>query len=223
MGVFHNAIGGVMRMARVSRILSNSGIYHIIIRGVDRQDIFLDDIDRKKFLKELKNGMDEYKYEVYAYCLMNNHIHLLIKDNEGKISKMIQSISIKYVSYFNKKYERAGHLFQNRFVSKCIETEGSLLRVQKYIHQNPQIAGIAKTDKYVWSSYKEYVTKPVICNTSVILSVWGDKDLNGFAEYTLDVSRYNLKEYSEIEDIHKINDDEAVRIIKYEMRDRRFV
>ena len=210
-------------MARVSRILSNSGIYHIIIRGVDRQDIFLDDIDRKKFLKELKNGMDEYKYEVYAYCLMNNHIHLLIKDNEGKISKMIQSISIKYVSYFNKKYERAGHLFQNRFVSKCIETEGSLLRVQKYIHQNPQIAGIAKTDKYVWSSYKEYVTKPVICNTSVILSVWGDKDLNGFAEYTLDVSRYNLKEYSEIEDIHKINDDEAVRIIKYEMRDRRFV
>lgn len=207
-------------MARTARLQSLSGIYHIIIRGINKQDIFLDNIDKRKFLKELEKNKKIYEYDLLAYCLMDNHVHLLLNDNNCKLSKLMQSLTISYVSYFNKKYERVGHLFQNRFVSKCVNDERYLLVVQKYIHQNPEIAGIDKTNKYKWSSYNEYVTKPKICDTKFILDIFGSDAGLSFENYTLDNSKRNVKIINEIEAKNNINDNEAIEIIKENLRYR---
>lgn len=204
-------------MPRTKRNLSYTGIYHIIIRGINRENIFLDNSDKRKFLKEIKRTKEMYKYEILAYCLMNNHVHLLVKDDNQKISRIMQSINISYAKYFNLKYERVGHVFQNRFFSKSVETEKYLLTVQRYIHQNPEIANIQKTERYVWSSYKEYITGEKLCNTKLILDFFKEKgkdEMKEFEKFTLNISENNKKNMLEMEGILKLNDDEAVEMIK---------
>lgn len=200
-------------MARLPRQLSYTDTYHIIIRGINRENIFLDNQDRKKFLKILEDIKEEYHYEIYAFCLMDNHVHLLLKDNNKKLSKIMQSLTIRYSMYFNKKYERVGHLFQNRFISKCVETEKYLLTVQKYIHQNPEIARISKTERYLWSSITEYIKTAKICNTQFILRLFSTPSLKNFLEFTLTQNK-DLKEFTEIDGTSYLTDEEAIRIIK---------
>ena len=108
---------------------------------------------------------------------MDNHVHLIIYDKDAKISKIMQSIEIRYVSYFNLKYDRVGHLFQDRFHSKRIGDREYLKLACRYIHQNPAKAGISKTEKYKWSSYKEYIKTPEIINNKLLLLVFS-KDEN---------------------------------------------
>ena len=164
-------------MPRIARMYSELKVYHIIIRGIDKQDIFLDTYDKDKFLKIIRDTKEKYNYEVYAYCLMDNHVHLIIYDKDEKISKIMQSIEIRYVSYFNLKYDRVGHLFQDRFHSKRIGDREYLKLACRYIHQNPAKAGIAKTEEYKWSSYKEYIKTPEIINNKLLLLVFS-KDEN---------------------------------------------
>ena len=159
-------------MPRIARMYSELKVYHIIIRGIDKQDIFLDTYDKDKFLKIIGDTKEKYNYEVYAYCLMDNHVHLIIYDKDEKISKIKQSIEIRYVSYFNLKYDRVGHLFQDRFHSKRIGDREYLKLACRYIHQNPAKAGIAKTEEYKWSSYKEYIKTPEIINNKLLLLVF---------------------------------------------------
>lgn len=207
----------MLNLPRTKRNLSYTGIYHIIIRGINRENIFLDNSDKRKFLKEIKRTKEMYKYEILAYCLMNNHVHLLVKDDNQKISRIMQSINISYAKYFNLKYERVGHVFQNRFFSKSVETEKYLLTVQRYIHQNPEIANIQKTERYVWSSYKEYITEEKLCNTKLILDFFKEKgkdEMKKFEKFTLNISENNKKDMLEMEGILKLNDDEAVEMIK---------
>ena len=147
----------VVFLPRIARTYSEVKVYHITIRGIDKQNIFLDEYDKNKFISILKETKEKYNYEIYAYCLMDNHVHLVIYDKEQKISKIMQSIEISYVFYFNMKYDRIGHLFQDRFFSKKVEDREYLKMVCRYIHQNPLKAGIGKTEKYRWSSYKEYI------------------------------------------------------------------
>lgn len=146
-------------MPRISRQKSTTKVYHVILRGNAKQDIFLDKQDFGKFLKEICNTKEKYQYELYAYCLMTNHVHLILHDKNDNLSKVLQSLTISYSSYWNKKYERVGHLFQNRFLSKNVETAEYLKNLCRYIHQNPVRAGIADIDKYPWSSYQEYTKK----------------------------------------------------------------
>ncbi|NMD72658.1 transposase, partial [Bacillus sp. DNRA2] len=101
-------------MPRKARKRSSSGVYHIMLRGINRQTIFEDDEDRRKFLETLKKYRDISKYELYGYCLMDNHVHLLMKESEETISDAIKRISSSYVHWYNMKYERCGHLFQDR-------------------------------------------------------------------------------------------------------------
>ena len=131
-------------MPRSPRIKAFSKVYHVILRGNSKQDIFLDEQDYKKFKKEIYNTKEKYQYELYSYCLMTNHIHLIIYDKNEKLSKLMQSLAVSYSSYWNKKYERVGHLFQNRFISKEVESAEYLKNLCRYIHQNPYKAGISK-------------------------------------------------------------------------------
>jgi putative transposase len=129
-------------MARKERKKSRSGIYHIMLRGINRQTIFEDEEDKRKFLETLKKYKDVSKYQLYSYCLMDNHVHLLIREMDETIAEAIKRISSSYVYWYNLKYERVGHLFQERFKSERVESEVYFLTVLRYIHQNPLKAGL---------------------------------------------------------------------------------
>ena len=145
-------------MPRQARQQSQSGIYHLILRGVNKQVIFEDDEDREKFLWCCRYYKEISQYKVYGYCLMNNHIHLLIKEDKEPISKIMKRIGVSYVSWFNHKYDRCGHLFQDRFKSETVDSDEYLLTLLRYIHQNPMKSGeVKKIAAYPWSSYKEYL------------------------------------------------------------------
>jgi REP element-mobilizing transposase RayT len=145
-------------MPRKARIKEEFSTYHVIIRGNERKNIFISDDDRVRFLDTLKRMKDKYNYKLEAYCMMDNHVHLLINDNGNDISKILKSINISYVYYFNSIYKRVGHLFQDRFKSERVDNENYLLNVSAYIHNNPVKAGIVDSpEKYKWSSYNNYI------------------------------------------------------------------
>ena len=159
-------------MARKARIKSETGIYHIMLRGINKQDIFLDDEDYRKFLKTLNDCKKKSHFELYAYCLMSNHIHLLLKENENDISTIIKQIACSYVYWFNRKYERVGHLFQDRFRSEPVDNDEYFLTVLRYIHQNPVKAKIAaQCDDYLYSSYKLYFIDTVLIDKEFTFSI----------------------------------------------------
>jgi len=145
-------------MPRQSRAHSISKVYHIMMRGNEKKNIFLDNEDRDKFLNILFDKKLTSEYKLYAYCFMSNHVHLLMKESKEEIALCMKRINISYALYFNKKYSRIGHLFQDRFKSECVDNIQYLLSVIRYIHNNPVKAGI--TDKpmdYPWSSYSAYI------------------------------------------------------------------
>jgi putative transposase len=125
-------------MPRVARGRSSSGIYHIMLRGINRQIIFEDEEDKTRFLETLRKYKDISKYQLYVYCLMDNHIHLLVKESGETISEAIKRISSSYVYWYNTKYERCGHLFQDRFKSEIVENTTYFFTVLRYIYTKTQ-------------------------------------------------------------------------------------
>ena len=210
-------------MTRQRRKISNSKVYHVIVKGIDDQDIFYDDQDRRFFLKQILNLKKEINYDVYSYCLMTNHIHMVIKSEAKVLSKIMQSLMIRYVYYFNSRYERSGTLVQNRFKSKCVENQKYFLEVCRYIHRNPEKAGMAKTQNYKWSSYQEYLGEEKIINKKVLLHYFNN-DISEFVKYTTNLKLddvENLYDYAEYEIRNRLLDEEVIQIImkKFEIFD----
>jgi REP element-mobilizing transposase RayT len=144
-------------MPRQARKMSGSSIYHIMIRGNERRKIFLDDEDRARFIDTLQIKIEASKGKLFAFCLMDNHVHILVGEGNETIANIMKRINVSYVIYFNKKYNRIGHLFQDRFKSEVIEDDSYLLEAIRYIHNNPVKAGIiSRAADYPWSSYKLY-------------------------------------------------------------------
>ncbi|RCX17884.1 REP element-mobilizing transposase RayT [Anaerobacterium chartisolvens] len=144
-------------MPRLAREKSNSGIYHIILRGRTGRAIFRDDEDNLMFLKKLGRCGRELKVQIYAWCLMIDHLHLLIKRGEEELSDTMKRLAVSYAGHYNRKYKSMGHVFYGRYQSENIETDEYLLTVARYIHQNPVNAGIASTpSEWKWSSCGEY-------------------------------------------------------------------
>ena len=106
-------------MPRQERKKSKTGIYHVMLRGINQQTIFEDEEDNQRFLQTLKDYQEKSGYIIYAYCLMGNHIHLLMKEGEEDIGLAFKRIGVSYVYWYNWKYERRGHLFQGRFKSEA--------------------------------------------------------------------------------------------------------
>jgi putative transposase len=144
-------------MARKPRIEFEGAFYHVIIRGNQRQTIFRDEADRWKFLKILSHYRDECGFLIYAYVLMNNHVHLLVETKEIPLSKIFQGINQSYTMYFNKKYALVGHLLQGRYKAILCDKDEYLLTLIKYLHSNPVRAGMVKMPgDYRWSSHRDY-------------------------------------------------------------------
>ena len=196
---------------RAQRKKSNTNVYHVIIRGINRQDIFLDNQDFRKFLKEVKRTKELYKYKVYAYALMPNHVHFIIHDTMENLSTIMQSLNVSYSYYFNQKYERIGHLFENRFKSKNIEDVSYLKNVIRYIHKNPENAGI--TNNYPWVSYYEYVeNKDEITDKNFIMKLF-DYNISNFKIFHENYNK-NQDLGNSYELISKIEDEEAIKLMK---------
>ena len=159
-------------MPRQSRKKSESGIYHIMLRGINKQQIFFDAQDYKKFIQILIDCKEISKFELYAYCLMDNHIHLLMKENEECISDIMKRIGCKFVYWYNAKYHRVGHLFQDRFRSEPVETDEYFLSVLRYIHNNPVKANMVREcSQYEYSSYNWYYERGMLVDKTFALSL----------------------------------------------------
>ena len=145
-------------MPRQARRKSSSGIYHIMLRGINQQQIFEDSEDFNKFLQVLKDSKAISEFKIFAYCLMGNHIHLLIQEQKEPIEQIMKRLATRFVYWYNIKYQRVGHLFQDRFKSEPVENDSYFLTVLRYIHQNPIKAGLCKKlENYEYSSYNEFL------------------------------------------------------------------
>lgn len=170
-------------MARPLREISSTGIYHVMLRGINRQIIFEQPNDYRKFIDQLYlmvSPSDEFGRSmpslcrIYAYCLMPNHVHMIIQEKSENLSIIIQRIATAYALYYNKKYERCGHLFQDRFKSEPVNDEAYFVTLLRYVHQNPVAGGLCKrVVDYEWSSWREYIgggiNIPRICSVSTVL------------------------------------------------------
>lgn len=199
-------------MSRPLRTFSNSKIYHIILKGINNQDIFLYDSDKVFFLNQLLFTKNQFNYQIYSYCLMDNHIHLVIRIEDEFLSKAMQSLSIRYSQYFNYKYERTGPFFQNRFKSKNVENLKYFLEVCRYIHRNPEKAKMSKTEDYDWSSYKEYIGNSKIIDKKTLMYYF-DNNINNFIKYTISSTDNDINNFSEFEMIEKLTDEQLKNII----------
>lgn len=157
---------------RKARKRSKSGFYHTMIRGVNRQNIFYDDADHYYFKKLMKKFGKKYKIRYHAYVLMDNHVHLLFDDPFDQLSAFMQVLCSVYARYFNRKYDRTGHLFGDRFASETVENNGYLVICCRYILQNPQKAGICRACDYRWSSYRCYRQNQRLISTKLMLSLF---------------------------------------------------
>lgn len=165
-------------MPRRAREKSSTGIYHIMSRGIDKRNIFLTEEDYSVFLNCVKRAKEKGEFSLLAYCLMTNHVHLLIKEGSEDIGNSVSRINVAYAHYHNRRYDRTGHLFQNRYRSETVNDENYLLVVTRYIHQNPLKAGLVNDIfHYQWSSYKDFFTdKRTIIDRDLTMAYFSTKD-----------------------------------------------
>ena len=162
-------------MATPVRQQSEADIYHVTLRGVSRQLLFEDDADRRYFLGILKKQCEKHACTVLAWCLMGNHVHLLLRVAFGSLSMLMRELETSYAIYFNNKYDRVGHLYQDRFASVPITTDEQLITAIRYIHFNPVKAGLSETCDYQWSSYRECMGGTGMSDTAFVLKVFGGR------------------------------------------------
>lgn len=198
-------------MPRQARKKSNCGIYHIMLRGVNGQQIFEEQEDCDKFLQVLKDCKAISGYKVFAYCLMGNHIHILLQEINEPIEVLMKRIATRFVYWYNIKYQRAGHLFQDRFKSEPIEDDAYFLTVLRYIHQNPVKAGICKSVKaYEHSSYNEFFKKSDLIDSDFVFEIISKDEFEKFNNEKAFENCLDIEDKPRI----KVTDEQAKRIIE---------
>ena len=196
-------------MPRTARIKSQNQTYHVMLRGINKQQLFYDDEDFRYFTKLLDRFKEPCGYSLYAYCLMGNHVHLLIREKEeASLGNAFKHIECAFVYWYNVKYERTGHLFQDRYRSEPVDDEGYLLTVFRYILMNPVKAGLCRrAEDYPYSSAGEYLrNKKGISDTELIRNLPVAEHLESF------ITRDNDDQCMEMEEtIRKRCTDESAR------------
>ncbi len=178
-------------MGRPLRVEYAGALYHVTSRGNERKKIFLGDGDRKKFLGILEDYHDRYGILIHSFVLMDNHYHLVLETPKGNLLKVMHGLNGGYTGYFNRKYERSGHLFQGRYKGIIIDKDSYLIPLSRYVHMNPVRARVAeRPEQYRWSSYSGYIGRGKEyewVEYSWILSQFGSRRLRArrkYREYT---------------------------------------
>jgi len=146
-------------MPRTARIAPDEHVYHILTRGNNRQDVFRDEGDWKKYREILQKYKGKYKFRLYHYALMRNHIHLVLEttDKGGRLSEIMKGINLSYAQYFKSRYRHIEHFWQDRYKSILISKDDYLLACGSYVELNPVRARVVQDPKdYRWSSYNIY-------------------------------------------------------------------
>ncbi|MBR6090222.1 MAG: transposase, partial [Anaerolineaceae bacterium] len=141
-------------------------------RGVNRQAIFFDDDDRNRFVQAMEKYSGETHTDIITYCLMTTHVHILL-NTPDQLGLFMKKLSSSYVYYFNHKYDRIGHLFQDRYKSEAVESEEYLLTAARYILQNPQKAHICNTEDYRWSNWNDVVSMSGFTKPGILYEIAG--------------------------------------------------
>jgi len=150
-------------MARKPRIHVPGGYYHVMLRGNGGSDIFFSDDDRFHFYLLLQEGVERYGHKVHAFCLMDNHVHLVIQVGDISLSRIMQNLSFRHTIWINARQKRSGHLFQGRFKALLVDADSYLLELVRYTHLNPVRAGmVAEPNVYPWSSHAAYLDKEAL-------------------------------------------------------------
>ena len=162
-------------MARKPRIHYPSAVYHVILRGNAGTPIFFSDQDRYRLYLIFQYAVEKFDCRIHAFCLMRNHIHLVVQTGNIPLSRIMQNISLRFTKWINYTQARTGHLFQGRYKALLIDADAYLLELVRYIHLNPVRAGIvAATDEYPWSGHGAYLGKELLpwFTTDYVLSMF---------------------------------------------------
>lgn len=205
----------MISLPRTARELSESGIYHVMVRGINRETIFKDTKDIQRYLQTLDDLKKTSGFALYGYCFMKNHVHLLLRESSETLGQIMRKLGSSYVYWYNRKYERVGYLFQDRFKSEPVEDDTYFLTVLRYIHQNPLKAGSCKNIKeYKWSSYNDYLNTKGITDIDFALKIFSPERniaVNQFVDFHNEVSDDCCLD---VEIIQRVSDHTAVDIIK---------
>lgn len=211
---------GGFKMARSPRIHSYSKVYHVMIRGINRQTIFYDKYDYIQFIKFIYETIIISEFELYAYCLMSNHVHMLIKADNEPIELLMKRLELKFVYWYNEKYNRTGHLFESRYKSEPVDDEKYFLTVLRYILQNPVKAQMCDDIfEYPWSSAGVYLSKKdSYISNSYIYSYF--KSTNNLIDFLRQSNNDEcLEDTVKKRNQSLLSDEEAIILIKRELGD----
>ena len=188
-------------MARPLRVEYPGAFYHVISRGNSREKLYTSTRDYEKFLQYVEKASERFALIIHTYCLMGNHYHLLVETPEPNLSMTMQWLNVSYATYFNRKQDRSGHLFQGRFKAILIDADAYLKHLSRYIHLNPVRAGIINTPgQYRWSSYPSFIGEqqsPKFLMTEMLLGNFGTNKYD---------ARKNYREFVEGVDIKAVKD-----------------
>jgi len=195
----------VIEISRLPRTISKSGVYHILFRGVNQQNIFEENADFEKLKKTIFDVKQDLNFKIYAYCFMSNHVHIILKEKcVGDISLIMKRILTKYARWYNIKYGRSGALIANRYKSVPVEIDEYFLNLIRYVHQNPIKAGIAdRIENYQYSSFFEYTNESYLTDTEFLMKM---VSLCEFIEYHQETENMEFR----VTDSKKKTDDEVV-------------
>lgn len=189
-----------MIIARKQRVWFPGATYHIMERGIRRQEIYKEESDYQAFLAMLKSSLEKYECILHAYCLMTNHFHMLLETSKIDISKFMKHLAGCYALYFNKKYMYQGHLFEGRYKAVLVKDDTYFLQTSRYIHLNPVKAGIVENaEDYLWSSYRTMIrmNNDKITQNSRTHAYFGKNSVMGYRRFVEDIGqKYVIKDDS---------------------------
>lgn len=219
-------------MARKPRVDYKGALYHVMCRGNNGEYILKEDEDKQTYLDLIKKYKERYGFKIYSYCIMDNHVHMLIEREEVPLFKIMQGIQQSYTQRYNKKNKRTGHVFQQRYKAQLCNKEQYLLQLIKYIHMNPVKAGLKEGLNYKWSSHSIYDRgkESNLIELEFVLGLFSDtfiKGVKGYKEfmdiknnnirsiedYLLDEKEYLNKEEEKVIEKKRLKIDELIELV----------
>lgn len=198
-------------MPKGTRVKSESRFYHVVPKGLADQLIFEDDGDRRRYVSLLRKAKGETGLLVHAYCLMSNHVHLLLEDPDDALGAFMKLVDERYGAYYAEKICRTGGIFRKPFWSEPVDTDEHFLCAVRYVHANPAAAGLCPASAYSWSSAKDYLGRDGLADTRLVLDMLGGRE--GFVDFSR-AARSTAVAFEGSGLRNHLSDDEALRIAR---------